>query len=295
MTNLIYINKDNFRENHLLSKISFLFHEMTFYFDASKELRMMGFNIALKIFNDQNIQIYKTVLIIKKYFALVFRILILLTAVFVGFCFLGENINFLGRVVFLISVMIGFLLFAFLFSKDELDSIDNSKDTFYEFTEETFMSANMNTSTENNVKSTGKILDQKCLPLTDEKNNILGLPQDVVYKLILPLKDGSLGDGLRMKSDEFENFYRKFTTDDGEPFIIAKSIEDYKTYFYSLYYHLKGISYRYDVIFDKNRFFKEISRTIKNFEGKKASFLKVHPNRLLLKKRIIKHFESIEV
>lgn len=295
MTNLIYINEENFRENRLFSKIRFLFHEMIFYFDGSKEMRMVGFNIASKIFNDQNIQIYKTVLIIKKYFASIFRIFILLTAIFVGFCFLLENNNFLGRVVFLLAVMTGFLLCAFLFSKDELCSIDNSKNKYYEFIEETLIPANINTSTENNVKSMGSIVAQKCLSRIDEKNDILGFPKDVVYKFILPLKDGSLGDGLRMKSDEFENFYRKLTTDEGEPFIITKSIEDYRTYFQCLFLQLRGISFRYDIYFNKGLFFKEISRTVKNFERKKTSTFKFHPNRLLLKERILKHFESIEV
>ena len=303
MTNLIYINEENFREKHLFSKIKFLLYEMTIYFDGSKELRMLGFNIALKIFNDQNIQIYKTVLIIKKYFALVFRISILLTTVFVGFCFLGKNINFLGQVVFLLSVMIGFLMFAFLFPKYELDSIDNSLKMLVDSQKNHFkvdgkdsemrvQSANFDTA----------YIDQREHLLKKEKdierNNLLflGFPVEIISKLLEPLKNGTLGDKLKITQSEYVCFLHNIIYDnDLDPFVIPrKKGEFFRTYFYCIYELLDEIRFNYPVsCWNKKIFFDRLKKTVANYQNLDEKSLRVHDNKTDFSKKTKEYLRSL--
>lgn len=302
MTNLIYINEDSFCKKSLNSKIIFLFLELTFYFDCCNEMRIWGFNIASKIF-DQNNQVYKKVLVIKKYLALLFRLLILLTSIYVGYGFLGENSNFLGRIVFIISVMTGVLLYAFLFSKNELFIIDKSLDIFSDnhygdpkIAEKDNEKKNVPLEDLDKTHEEQKENLTKDEDLNKDNQSFFGFPIELLVKLFDPLKDGSLEEEIKITESQYERFHNIMIYDiNSDPIVIPRGKHEYfRTYFYCIYDLLQEIRYKYPYKgWKKKVFYEQLKKAVVNYKNYDETSLRVHDNMIDFSSKTKKHLRSL--
>lgn len=292
MTNLIYINKENFSENELLSKIKFLFFEYTFYFDSSDELRRLGYDIGMLLFKKECAISYPKILKNKKYYTIMFRLVLSLPLILIGAYYAQSSDDFLRFIICLGMIVGGLATFVFILSKSELERIDNSCSKF--------LASITPTNSEFNVDQKLGIKMIDLMPASvngtevEDKMNtqFLGFPIELLSELLSPLQDGSLGDKIKMNNIEYQQFLDNLIFGNGiNAFCIPKNRKEYfRTFFYNVYDRLNELRFKSeDPTWTKTTFFEKLSGAVEDFRSKNEKSLRVHGERIDFSNKVKKH------
>jgi hypothetical protein len=199
--------------------------------------------------------------------------------------------------------MTGILLCAFLFSKDELCSIDNASIMFVDsqrrrsniYNKVDHMRVPLTNLDTSNIDQKQHLIKKE--EDIDGKNLLFfGFPVEIIHKLLDPLKNGGLGDKLKITQSEYVHILHNMIYDvDIDPFVIPRGKAGYfRTYFYCIYELLDEIRFKYpQSSWNKKLFFDRLKKAVVNYQDLDETSLRDDDNKPDFSKKTKEYLRSL--